>query len=975
MARMREWDIYEAAVLLDAYLKVRSGGLTKQKAIEQVSCALMKMATNNGSVIDDVYRNENGISFQFQRMDSAFSGKTIILPSTKLFNEVVNLYTNSRERFDAILSDAFIMINPKKTNTDAFKEWLSKNYPKQSWESIVKDLQTAEEYCRKKLILKAALLETTDPIIVKRVFTAVESDKIFRFTYKNRRNDIHKAVSLYYRFVKGIAASTQSDTTAKPTRGTVPEVVSGEVFTEPVDTAPDIDTAVPSTDSDSHNASDDPVLQYLEANNIEYVDLRAKQGCLWIIGGMKIDHILNPLRIAGMVLVYKREGGTATGGREAFWTKDSSEKFSTKGQAAPSSAIREQQTAHPAVEPSAKSSKTDERLRRKYPDEYKLIRKTLYELTHESDKGITLNEFQDALKLAVSYFVSHDILSNAPWSEKSGTSLYGMPMFRYIGEYSEESDDSKAASEQQDYIKESLCQTIEYLKTRYSVRLSYDHFENPTTRSNDMLYKAKNDRKDIMWIYYIHTRASHYVSVETEPEYLESIGHELYGFTNIIDRYSHPCKKMIFDDYEAIRDSLVEICDAIDAYFAGEKPQPKEDEEQENVTGPNPPVIVLDPKPPVVVNPKPPISTVNHYAKKAESIVLEADLDGITVEALAVKMGIPVSTAKKVVLESMNIVSICDKLIHKDAFMDWDEGADKLEAVLDKLMSRNNGYVSDSQLYDFARIEMQMFLNDNDMDDKRKVFDLAEHLFSKECHHGKRYTFWMKTHISPVQDTITSKLDVMRKYARDEGGFFREYDLENYLKSLGIKTANLRQQMRVYDEPIFLFYEPGVFITTESMGVDEAWLNRTAQALSKLFADVGDHIVLRDIQPWWYNLLSELPGNRPWTPLLLQSVLMHYGKKVGARTIIALAGQNCDTLNAMLVSLNSEIQTFADAVIALLIEEHIEQRRFEAEELRHLLARRGMISGNELIWNMPKALPNDGRFAWDADGQNVTINI
>lgn len=102
---------------------------------------------------------------------------------------------------------------------------------------------------------------------------------------------------------------------------------------------------------------------------------------------------------------------------------------------------------------------------------------------------------------------------------------------------------------------------------------------------------------------------------------------------------------------------------------------------------------------------------------------------------------------------------------------------------------------------------------------------------------------------------------------------------------------------------------------------------------------------------------------------------MHYGKKVGARTIIALAGQNCDTLNAMLVSLNSEIQTFADAVIALLIEEHIEQRRFEAEELRHLLARRGMISGNELIWNMPKALPNDGRFAWDADGQNVTINI
>ena len=34
-----------------------------------------------------------------------------------------------------------------------------------------------------------------------------------------------------------------------------------------------------------------------------------------------------------------------------------------------------------------------------------------------------------------------------------------------------------------------------------------------------------------------------------------------------------------------------------------------------------------------------------------------------------------------------------------------------------------------------------------------------------------------------------------------------------------------------------------------------------------------------------------------------------------------------------------------------------------------------MIQGNELIWNMPKALEKDERFAWDAKGENVTVRV
>ena len=52
-----------------------------------------------------------------------------------------------------------------------------------------------------------------------------------------------------------------------------------------------------------------------------------------------------------------------------------------------------------------------------------------------------------------------------------------------------------------------------------------------------------------------------------------------------------------------------------------------------------------------------------------------------------------------------------------------------------------------------------------------------------------------------------------------------------------------------------------------------------------------------------------------------------------------------------------------------------EQRAFEAEELREDLVEAGILQGNELIWNMPKALKKDERFAWDASGSRVTILV
>ena len=109
--------------------------------------------------------------------------------------------------------------------------------------------------------------------------------------------------------------------------------------------------------------------------------------------------------------------------------------------------------------------------------------------------------------------------------------------------------------------------------------------------------------------------------------------------------------------------------------------------------------------------------------------------------------------------------------------------------------------------------------------------------------------------------------------------------------------------------------------------------------------------------------------------MLLQSILRCYSKDLGARTIQAMKGQSIETLHAMLVSEDSPVQYFGDVVIAHMIDNEVKKRSFDAEELRQLLVEAGIIQGNELIWNMSKALDNDGRFAWNASGDHVTVEV
>lgn len=106
MARQKQWDKYEAAILLDYYLQYLDGKLTREKAIRIVSAKLRKMAETKNICIDEIYRNTNGIAFQMHSMESAYKGFTVMEPATKLFIETVWLLKNDKEQYNKLLKEA-----------------------------------------------------------------------------------------------------------------------------------------------------------------------------------------------------------------------------------------------------------------------------------------------------------------------------------------------------------------------------------------------------------------------------------------------------------------------------------------------------------------------------------------------------------------------------------------------------------------------------------------------------------------------------------------------------------------------------------------------------------------------------------------------------------------------------------------------------------------------------------------------------
>ena len=76
MALRIPWDKYETALLIEACIKTVNHEMSWKKAITETSKTLRRRAAINGIPIDEIYRNENGISFQLGKIKKLMEGES-----------------------------------------------------------------------------------------------------------------------------------------------------------------------------------------------------------------------------------------------------------------------------------------------------------------------------------------------------------------------------------------------------------------------------------------------------------------------------------------------------------------------------------------------------------------------------------------------------------------------------------------------------------------------------------------------------------------------------------------------------------------------------------------------------------------------------------------------------------------------------------------------------------------------------------
>lgn len=111
MAMRIPWDKYETAILINACIQIINNKTDRSTAIQTVSVKLRKRAVNSGIMIDNVFRNENGVKMQMTMIMSIIQDEEPgLYNAAKIFYEMVELYRSEYTKFSAILKEANLQV-------------------------------------------------------------------------------------------------------------------------------------------------------------------------------------------------------------------------------------------------------------------------------------------------------------------------------------------------------------------------------------------------------------------------------------------------------------------------------------------------------------------------------------------------------------------------------------------------------------------------------------------------------------------------------------------------------------------------------------------------------------------------------------------------------------------------------------------------------------------------------------------------
>lgn len=104
--RPRNWDKYEVALLIESADKINRGVARRDDETKKLSGILRNRAQLLGEEVNEQFRNYNGISLQLAAVESLLFPCDVERHYSRLFEEIVDLFNNDADLFNAILSEA-----------------------------------------------------------------------------------------------------------------------------------------------------------------------------------------------------------------------------------------------------------------------------------------------------------------------------------------------------------------------------------------------------------------------------------------------------------------------------------------------------------------------------------------------------------------------------------------------------------------------------------------------------------------------------------------------------------------------------------------------------------------------------------------------------------------------------------------------------------------------------------------------------
>lgn len=219
------WDKYEIALLIDACERVLSGQDEKPTLVKYLSAKLRERAISRGIVIDDIFRNENGISLQMTKMDYVLTdGKKGLPGASRYYIEIATLKASHPLAFNEILTEAKRQIGEGggkaavvENLKDLFKAWLEKQGKlKMPVAMVISVLEESSEYAVKRSITKKSIWEISDRETLTKLYRKLSENRVFRFTKRQIAKALDSAYIYYRDFLIDYQASAIKDMQPPP---------------------------------------------------------------------------------------------------------------------------------------------------------------------------------------------------------------------------------------------------------------------------------------------------------------------------------------------------------------------------------------------------------------------------------------------------------------------------------------------------------------------------------------------------------------------------------------------------------------------------------------------------------------------------------------------------------------------------------------------------------------------------------------